>query len=371
MIPKDTESITLEWLNDVLDKSGFLKGNEIESFTNERMGIGFGLIGNMAKLTFKYKKDITAANLPETAVAKWPPADEAAFNLGMQFRIFEREIRFYTEVAPKSRIRVPKLYYADYDLENKRFGLLIEDCSKYTAVDQIIGLNYDQTKKAILAIADFQARWWDSDDLFSFEFMPKPYGSVSETAVAVFKMYWDLCRNNEVFKTMVPEGSIEVGDIIKEKFDWLYLSKEAIPEENFTISHFDYRADNMFFDDKNEEQPVIMIDLGNAVITGGILDVAYLLAFSIPIELRRKIEKEMVQVYIDRLLERGAKLTDLSFDRAWTFYCRCLMSNLFLLVLAFVNGDLSSERSKKLIEVGLKRCFAAIIENEVITALPP
>jgi aminoglycoside phosphotransferase (APT) family kinase protein len=170
---------------------------------------------------------------------------------------------------------------------------------------------------------------------------------------------------------MVPEGSIEVGDIIKEKFDWLYLSKEAIPEENFTISHFDYRADNMFFDDKNEEQPVIMIDLGNAVITGGILDVAYLLAFSIPIELRRKIEKEMVQVYIDRLLERGAKLTDLSFDRAWTFYCRCLMSNLFLLVLAFVNGDLSSERSKKLIEVGLKRCFAAIIENEVIKALPP
>jgi hypothetical protein len=47
------------------------------------------------------------------------------------------------------------------------------------------------------------------------------------------------------------------------------------------------------------------------------------------------------------------------------------MSNLFLLVLAFVNGDLSSERSKKLIEVGLKRCFAAIIENEVIKALPP
>jgi len=370
MIPKDTESISLEWLNDVLDKSGFLKGTRIESFTNERIGIGFGLVGNMAKLTLKYKEDRTTMNLPETIVAKWPPADENAFNLGMQFRAWEREIRFYTEVAPKSRVRVPKLYYSDYDLENKRFGLLIEDCSKYTAVDQIEGLNYEQTKMAIIAIADFQARWWDNDDLFSFEFMPKPYSSVSETAVAVFKMYWDMCRNNEDFKSMVPEGSIEAGDIIKEKFSWLYLSKESIPEENFSICHFDYRADNLFFDFENKEQPVIMIDLGQAVVSGGILDVAYLLGGSVPIDLRRKIEKEMVQLYIDRLLEQGANLKNLLFDRAWTFYCRSVMSNLFLAVLAFINGDLSSERSKKFMKVGLQRGFAAILDNDATKTLP-
>ncbi len=47
MIPKNTKSITSEWLNSVLHKNGVLKGENIISISLEPFGRGEGLIGDI------------------------------------------------------------------------------------------------------------------------------------------------------------------------------------------------------------------------------------------------------------------------------------------------------------------------------------
>ncbi len=65
---------------------------------------------------------------------------------------------------------------------------------------------------------------------------------------------------------------------------------DSTPDENLTIAHYDLRAENIFFDSDNSENPVIILDWMTAAISVGILDVAYLLAGSLKIDLRRNIE---------------------------------------------------------------------------------
>ncbi|MHA2326395.1 MAG: phosphotransferase, partial [Promethearchaeota archaeon] len=319
IIPKRTKRITSEWLNQVLHDSGYLEDVNIESISREPWGSGEGFMSDMARLTITY--DNESPNLPKTMIVKMPTTFRTAIAIGLQFNLYEKEIRFYTEVAPESPIRVPGLIYSDYDLDTKKYILILEDCSCYKMVDQVKGLNYEQTKQAIISIADFHARWWDAPDLFSFDWIPKPKDeTITKAFTDLFRNSWDLAIKSEEFLGALPEGGRKVGDKIYKHFRWLM---EDLPDENMTFAHFDYRADNIFFDSENSDNPIIVFDWANLVITGGILDVGYLLGTSLDVNLRRKIEKEMVKFYMKRIEEANVT-RDFDFDEVWENYLRSL-----------------------------------------------
>ncbi|MCP6719018.1 MAG: ecdysteroid 22-kinase family protein [Patescibacteria group bacterium] len=73
-----------------------------------------------------------------------PTSFRTTLTVALQYNVYEKEIRFYTEVSPKSPIRVPSLIYSDYDSDARKYILILEDCSCYKMVDQIEGLNYEQ-----------------------------------------------------------------------------------------------------------------------------------------------------------------------------------------------------------------------------------
>ena len=256
IIPKRTKRITSEWLNEVLHGSGYLKDINIESISREPWGVGEGFLSDMARLTITYNKE--SSNLPKTMIVKMPTTYRTALTLALQYNFYEKEIRFYSEVAPKSPIRVPGVIYSDYDSEAKKYILILEDCSCYKMVDQIKGLNYEQTKQAIKNIADFHARWWDAPDLFSFDWMAKPKGENAIALIDTFRNSWVFAAKSKEFLEILPEGGREVGEKIYKHFSWLINSGRD--DGNLTITHYDYRADNMFFDAENSENPIITID---------------------------------------------------------------------------------------------------------------
>ncbi|MHA2132001.1 MAG: hypothetical protein ACW99L_18685, partial [Promethearchaeota archaeon] len=203
IIPKRTKRITSEWLNQVLHDSGYLEDVNIESISREPWGSGEGFMSDMARLTITY--DNESPNLPKTMIVKMPTTFRTAIAIGLQFNLYEKEIRFYTEVAPESPIRVPGLIYSDYDLDTKKYILILEDCSCYKMVDQVKGLNYEQTKQAIISIADFHARWWDAPDLFSFDWIPKPKDeTITKAFTDLFRNSWDLAIKSEEFLGALP-----------------------------------------------------------------------------------------------------------------------------------------------------------------------
>jgi aminoglycoside/choline kinase family phosphotransferase len=317
----------------------------------------------MARLTLTYdKKD---PEFPNTMIVKMPTTFRTALAVALQYNLYEREIRFYTEIAPKSPIRVPGLIYHDFEIESKKSILILEDCSCYTLIDQIKGLNLEQTKLAINSIADFHSKWWDSPDLYSFDWIPKPRDDVSNMLVKTYQNDWDISIKSEEFRGFLPEGSQKVGEKIHKNYSWLV---NDIPDENLTIVHFDYRVDNLFFDMEDNEKPLIVFDWGAAAVSGGILDVAYLLAQSIPIDLRRQIETNMVKYYLKRLERNG--ISTLDFDNAWDFYLRSLMCYAYIPVLGYAQLDRSDPRARKLFEVITKRQFTAIIDNNATSICP-
>ncbi len=363
-IPKRTKRITSEWLNKVLHNSGYLKDFNIESISREPWGVGEGFVSDIARLTNTYDKE--SPELPKTMIVKMPTTFRTALTVALQYNLYEKEIRFYTEVAPKSPIRVPGLIYSDYDLEAKRFILILEDCSCYKMVDQVEGLNYEQTKQAIISIADFHARWWDAPDLFSFDWIPQPKDkTIRMSFIDTFRNSWDLAVKSEDFLNFLPEGGREVGEKIYKHFPWLLKNTQ---DENLTIVHFDYRAANMFFDSENSENPIITIDWQLPLISGGILDVAYLLSGSIKIDLRRQIEKEMIKLYLKRLEKNG--ITSVDFDRAWDGYLRSLMAYAYLPPLSFTRLNRSDPRGIELGKAFFNRLFGAIIDNDATSVFP-
>jgi len=364
-IPKRTKRITSEWLNRILHDSGYLKDFNIESISREPWGEGEGFMSDMARLTITYDKE--SPELPKTMIVKMPTTFRTALTIALQYNLYEKEIRFYTEVAPKSPIRVPGLIYSDYDLDAKKFILILEDCSCYKMVDQIEGLNYEQTKQAINSIADFHARWWDAPDLFSFDWMPTPKDEAIKKAFTdTFRNSWDLAVKSESFLEILPEGGRKAGEKVYKQFPWLLNN---VTDENLTIIHFDYKADNMFFDPENSENPIIIFDWASSLISAGLVDIGYLLGGSIKIDLRRQIEKEMIKLYLKRLEENRITI-DMDFDEVWENYLSSLMFYAWGPPLGFTQLDISDPRATELFKESANRFFRAIIDNDATSVLP-
>lgn len=363
MIPKRTKRITSEWLNESLHNSGYLKNINIKSISREPCGAGEGFVSDMARLMITYDKD--SPEFAKTMIVKMPTTFRTALDIAEQYNLYEREIRFYAEVVPKSPIRVPDVIYSDYDKEAKKYILILEDCARFDQIDQIVGLNEEQTKKVITMISDFHARWWDSPDLYSFEWMPKPKDESSKALVETYRSSWDFLMKLEEFQKILPEGGQKAGQKIYEQFPWLVMD---IPEDNMTISHFDFRVDNLFFDWDNKENPILVIDWGSAIVNGGILDIAYLLGESVETDLRRKIEKDMVKHYIKELEKR--EITGFDFDYAWENYLRSLMCYAYIPAIGYSRLDRSDPRAVKLFEVNTKRQFQAIVDNDATSICP-
>jgi len=365
-IPKRTKRITSEWLNEVLHDSGYLKNFNIESISREPWGEGEGFMSDMARLTITYDKE--SPELPKTMIVKMPTTFRTALTIALQYNLYEKEIRFYTEIAPKSPIRVPGVIYSDYNLEAKKYILILEDCSCYKMVDQIEGLNYEETRQAIISIADFHSRWWDAPDLFSFDWLPTPKDDAIKKAFTdTFRNSWDLAVKSESFLEIIPEGGREVGEKVYKKFPWLLNN---VTDENLTIIHFDYKADNMFFDSENSENPIIIFDWGSSLISAGLVDIGYLLGGSIKVDLRRQIEKEMIKLYLKRLEENRITI-DMDFDEVWENYLSSLMFYAWGPPLVFAQLDISDPRALELFKESTNRFFRAIIDNDATCVLPP
>ena len=157
----------------------------------------------------------------------------------------------------------------------------------------------------------------------------------------------------------LPEGGREGGLKIYDNFTWII---ENAPKNHLTISHFDFRVDNLFFDVKNADNPVIMFDWGSAVIHRGVIDLSYFLGGSLTIDLRRKIEREIVKLYYERLLEKG--VSGYSFDECWQDYLMGTLIYAYIPVLAYASLDRSDERAQRLAPLLTERHFTTIVDND-------
>jgi len=365
MLPATLKDITTPWLNEALHRNGFLKtDNSVASIKMTTMGVGEGFQSDMARISVQYGRP--DASLPVTMVAKMPTTFEQANYVAMLFNTYEREIRFYREVAGRSPLRTPGLIYGEFDSEQKRYALILQDCGCYTQIDQGKGLTEAQLRQTILKIADFHAHWWNSEDLKSIPWMPGPRSQMAFALVGFYRECWDIAVNNPDFLAALPDGGKEAGLKIYQHYEWMV--NDAAPDDNLTITHFDFRADNLFFDESNPKDPVVVFDWQASSMYRGPLDIAYLIGGSVDVALRRRVEKQMLDTYYARLIEKGVK--NYPFEECQRDYLGGLLVYAYIPVLAYSRLDISSERAKVLAPLMVQRHFSAILDNDALSFLP-
>ena len=319
-LPATTKDITVEWLNEVLHENGFLGDSNIVSLQHEAIGVGKGFLSDMSRLHLSYDKDTT--QLPKTIIAKLPTEYPSHRQVAMLYNVYEKEIQFYTDIAPKSPIRVPELVYGAMQPENEKFVLLMEDCAKYQEADpDLKGLSEEQTKIIAEKIAAFHARWWDDEYLSSLSWLSRLQTTEGvDDDVNTYRNYWDTCAQSKDFRDALPYGGLDAGTKIYELRPWCMNNS---PQDKLTFLHLDFKADNMFFDWNDPENPLIIFDWSLTFIGRGVFDLSMLLGWSLDTDIRRNIEKDIIKLYHESLLKQDVK--GYSFDECWLDYLKGLV----------------------------------------------
>jgi Ecdysteroid kinase-like family len=238
-IPKTIDAITPEWLTGAINASGE-NSVSVTSFKAEEIAAGVGFNSKLARLTIHYEG--VHVDAPLSLVVKLPTLAPGGRGLATMFRFYEREVRFYEEIAGRVPIRVPRAYHSAYDPASGDFVLLLEDLAPARLGDPLVGCSLDETQSAVRAIAELHATWWQKPELGAFAWMPNVNDPVHHSAEPAYQQCWPgylAFAGNRL--------SLELRRIGEHLSTRVIRMLDVLHSRPCTFVHGDYRADNLFF----------------------------------------------------------------------------------------------------------------------------
>ncbi|MET0911137.1 MAG: oxidoreductase family protein, partial [Ilumatobacteraceae bacterium] len=126
-----------------------------------------------------------------------------------------------------------------------------------------------------------------------------------------------------------------------------------------TLVHFDFRADNLFFDD--DDGSIAVVDWQTISQGGGVADIGYFLSQNLSTEDRREHEADLLRAYHDALVANG--VTDYSHEQLVADYPVGIDCGWIIPVLAVGSLDFTSERAVALWTSVVERAQNALLDH--------
>lgn len=353
--PRTVEEITAPWLTSVLREAGVIGQRACTEIAVHVIGEGVGFLSNRARIALTY--DGPAAGAPATVVVKMPGITKASADFEDSTHVYEREIRFYKEVAPKTSIRVPRVYAEIMDEGANVFILVLEDLKALAAGDQVAGLSRAQALACARTIAGLHAAWWNGDRRGALPWIPAIDRQMSDLAITPdrFRAAWPVFLDE--YAGALPRGGRALGDRIAARLDGVVEQFYAAPR---TLAHFDYRADNLFFDDPARPDSVVVLDWQLATWGPGAYDLARLVGGSLPPAERGGHHEELVECWHDALVSGG--VTGYSREDAWRDYrVGAIMATLNPVLYSYILKT-GGARGNALASAMITRFFTDLVE---------
>ena len=363
-LPASPEELTPAFLTDALRASGALQFNAaVSTFTWERIGEGAGFIGVIARLALTYEG--APPDAPPTIIAKFPSPDPGARTIGNLYGLFEREVRFYQDVAGHAGIYTARCHYASWDAEAGQSLLLLEDLAPHGHIgDQLAGCSSDEAMLAITELARFHAAWSDPKKIASIPWLQDGIELVRTAITQVYPQAVRPCL--DLFGArLAPEVRAVVPDLASRL---MRVLDEDLAQGPMNINHGDYRLDNLFFGNDDAPYRIAAVDWQSPNRAWGAYDVAYFLAGSMSPEERRVCEPEALRVYHATLIKGGVQ--GYSFERFHEDYRRSLLAYLAIFIVNGATLEMSNQRAVDLFEAIFDRLNAAIVDLDAIALLP-
>jgi aminoglycoside phosphotransferase (APT) family kinase protein len=368
-IPERAVDATPGFVTAALHEGGVLDaGSRVAEVSSEEIGVGVGIVGQLARLTLRYEG--TATGAPGSVILKLPSHFPENRAIGDHFNFFEREGRFYQQIGGKLGVRTPACYWNHLDAATGTFALLLEDLGARTMISQIAGMDGARAADALRCLAELHGAWWASPALDSLGWMPRLDDPINLAAGQQYRDAWPLFV--ERIGDAVPAEAIELGDRIKDAMEALLSS--GIAEAPVTVCHGDFRVDNLLFDDAAAcPDRVGVLDWQISFRGPAVTDVAYLLCQSMRTEDRRVEEVGLIDHWYGAVAGArglGSAMPDYPRDLAWQHYRRSTLGNTVYPVTAMGAMDLANERGVDLVRQMASRAFAAALDLDAAELLP-
>jgi hypothetical protein len=295
-IVADPAAITPAWLSEVLQAAG----HDVVVETLETEPVGTGQMAHNERFILHYGG--ARGDAPGTLVGKFPSPNAESRAAGGPGG-YRNEVRCYTDLAETLAVRTPRCYYGAVNDESTKFTLILEDLAPARQGDQLAGCSAEELVVAARNLAGLHAPRWCDPTLRDLDWLQA--GNADQTIMLV-----------QLFTPMFVDRYADrlTGDTVRvlQAFGagverWL-----ATEPERFTITHGDYRLDNLMFYDDDRSEPVAAVDWQTVAIGSAGRDLAYLLGNSVEPRLRREAEPDVRAAYHARLLELG--VADYSLD---------------------------------------------------------
>ncbi len=300
-----------EWLTETLHLAGVLTHGEVtrvESDASERSA------ATTAHLSLSYSPDA--------------PAD-APRKLFLKLGGRPTESLFHREIAPAMPDGpLLRCYLAQYDAPSDTQILLLQDISEtHYAAPEIVSPTRAECERMMATAAEFHAFWWEH---------PRLSGDIGEQNAQIGNDAFILRQTQETFPRFVDF----MGERLSAKRRQLYekvlssmplpmLTKRLNSRQQVTLIHGDSHAQNYML--PRDAGRVYLIDCADWRIQIPMADIAFLIALEFYPELRRRIEKPLVEYYHERLLEHG--IQGYTWDQCWLDYrlatFQCLLMPIF------------------------------------------
>ncbi len=354
-LPTTTSEISAEWMTEALRGSGTIGPDEVvESVVLDAANAGVGFMGEVASVGLVYRGD---SDGPTTVVAKFPTSSPDIRAMMHPTRIYEREHRFYAELAADSPLRTPDVYHitcAPADVPaDERYMLLMQDLSGLALGDQVTGTTPEQTHAALTGLAAHHARFWNGAGLERADFIPVINGPLNQAG-------------SSIYETSLPGFMAAFGDSIRPELTSFVANYAAMRPQILddlaamphTLVHFDFRADNLFFD---RDGSVVVIDWQAISQGGGMADVGYFVSQNLSTADRREHESALLHAYHQALVANG--VSDYSYDTLVADYRVGIACGWMIPVLAVGSLDFTSDRAVKLWTAVIERAQNALIDH--------
>jgi len=355
-LPTQVAQLTTSWLTSALREAGTIDPTTtVLTVRSEPLAEGVGFLSYLHRLHLELD-----GGGPATLVVKLP-TDTAYLQLAQLTGAYEREVTFYSEIAPASPIRTPKAHVARFAPGTTDFVLLMDDLGGLDAADHLVGLSRARTEQVIDGLADFHAWAWG----LGHPAMQHPaFPSISDPVTAgLYSMGigagWAV--QTEHGRTAAPDG---LAEIVTAWADRLPPMLAAVSHPA-TLLNGDLRADNLFF--AADGSPVT-VDFQLIMRGAGVWDVAYLVGQGMTTAERAGSERELVQRYVDRLAAAG--ITGYGFEDAWLQFRISVVAQITLPLTAMMSWPTLNDRAKELLHALMERAFAIIEDTDALSAVP-
>ena len=339
------DDLTAEWL------TAAVGAGTVQRFATER--IGTGQMSECYRVALTYADGNTGS-----VVLKVAATDPASRQTGLALGLYEREVRFYTDIAPRIGGPVAPCYSSGFDAETGVFHLLLGDADPAVVGDEIGGASIEQAMLAMAELGRLHAPLLGQDAMADVEWLNRE-SPMNQALIA--QLYAGFADR---YAERINPAHRDVCEKLVASFD-AYLAQESEADRVHGLVHGDYRLDNMLFGQEGADRPLTVVDWQTVTWGPAMIDVAYFLGCALADDLRRDNYDALLREYHAALGPDAVLSIDDVRDgvRRQTF---------FGVMMAIVSSMLveRTERGDDMFMVMLSRHAQHVLDSGALAALP-